>query len=179
MQVRDQRRQFKRAMRPCVLFLALLPCMTAYARNDVATAKFDIPQQRLDAALSEYARQSGKQLLYAPELAAGKTAHAVQGDKTPSQALDELLAGTGLNYATNASGAILISDRSPNGGAGLLEQKPAAGGTEGNAPEVAEAQPAVASQEAEAQQETAPAATASQAKSGDATTLGTITVTAQ
>lgn len=178
MQVRDQSRSFKRAMKPCVLFLALLPCLTAYARNDdVATAKFNIPQQQLGAALSEYARQSGKQLLYAPELAAGKTAHAVQGEKTPAQALQELLAGTGLDYATNASGAILISDRT-NSNVGGAEAKPAAVETQGNAQEVAEAQPAAPSQEAEAQQ-AAPEATASQSRSGSATTLDTIVVTAQ
>jgi iron complex outermembrane receptor protein len=178
MQVRDQSRSFKRAMKPCVLFLALLPCLTAYARNDdVATAKFNIPQQQLGAALSEYARQSGKQLLYAPELAAGKTAHAVQGDKTPTQALQELLAGTGLDYATNASGAILISDRTNSNVVGA-EAKPAAAETQGNAQEVAEAQPAAPSQEVEAQQ-AAPEATASQSRSGSATTLDTIVVTAQ
>ncbi|MGO4779084.1 STN domain-containing protein, partial [Lysobacter sp. 2RAB21] len=93
-----------------MLFLALLPCLSAYAEGSAATAKFDIPQQKLDTALSEYARQSGTQLLYSPELAAGKTGHAVRGEKSVHEALDELLAGTGLDYATSASGAILISD---------------------------------------------------------------------
>lgn len=174
MQLRVQKQSLLRASRRAVLFLALLPCMAAYAgERSTATARFDIPTQRLDTALSEYARQSGTQLLYAPELAAGKTARAVRGEKSNRQALEELLDGTGLSYATNASGAILISN-SASGGAGAA---PAAEEKQGNVQEVAETQPAAASPQA--QDDPAPAATASPARNPNATTLDTIVVTAQ
>ncbi|MGO4259711.1 TonB-dependent receptor domain-containing protein [Lysobacter sp. TAB13] len=175
MQLQDTRRPWKRALRPCVLFLALLPCLSAYAEGSAATAKFDIPQQKLDTALSEYARQSGTQLLYSPELAAGKTGHAVRGEKSVHEALDELLAGTGLDYATSASGAILISDTASGAGAA---GKSMPGEKQGNVQEVAETQPTAPSQEPQAEQ-TAPETTTNPAKRTSATTLDTIVVTAQ
>ncbi len=71
---------------------------------------FDIPSQSLAAALSEYARQSGQQLLFSPELVAGKDAPAIQGVQSPAAALDALLQGAGLYSGRTEAGAILISD---------------------------------------------------------------------
>ncbi|MGO1070959.1 TonB-dependent receptor domain-containing protein [Lysobacter sp. CA199] len=182
MHLQDTKRPHKRTIKPCVLFLALLPCLAAMsltaqaAEGAGATARFDIPQQKLGTALSEYARQSGTQLLYSPELANGKTAPAVRGEKTPRQALDELLAGTGLNYSTSASGAILIGDAAA-GGASPSETS-RSGEKQGNVQEVAETQPTATSQETLAEP-TAPATTTSPARASSATTLDTIVVTAQ
>ncbi len=179
MQLRVQKQSLLSASRRAVLFLALLPCMAAYAgERSSANARFDIPQQRLDTALSEYARQSGTQLLYAPELAAGKTGRAVRGEKSNRQALEELLDGTGLSYATNASGAILISNTGAAAAAGASGAAPAAQENQGNAQEVAETQPAAASPQAQDDQQ-APVATANPARNPNATTLDTIVVTAQ
>lgn len=170
--MRSRKRRWDRVLKPCALLLALLPSLAAYAGQDSA-AKFDIAPQQLDAALSEYARQSGKQLLYAPQLAAGKSGREVRGEKPALQALDELLAGTGLRYATSASGAILISD-------GTRESAPAQAqapeARPGNVPGDAAAQP-TASQQAEAAQTTANATT--RARTGTTTTLETVLVTAQ
>ncbi|WP_082578604.1 TonB-dependent receptor [Lysobacter sp. Root690] len=179
MQVQDPKRSWKHAARPCVLFLALLPCLSAYAADGAGgTARFDIPQQKLDTALSEYARQSGTQLLYSPELATGKkTGQAVRGEKTARQALDELLAGTGLNYATSASGAILISDGSNRGGG--ASGKSLDGEKQGNVQEVAETQPTAPSPESQADQSAAETTSENPAKRSSATTLDTIVVTAQ
>jgi iron complex outermembrane recepter protein len=77
------------------------------------TISFDIPAQSLQAALSEYARQSGQQLLFSPDIVEDKQAPAVRGDLSPENALAELLAGAGLYTATTPGGAILISD-TPN-----------------------------------------------------------------
>lgn len=174
MRVRDQKGLSRRVLQPCVLLLALLPCLTAYARGDAATARFDIPQQRLDAALSEYARQSGQQLLYSPELAVGKTGRAVRGEKPALQALDELLAGTGLQYSTSASGAILING-SAGGSPAAGDAKPAvAPAPPGNAEGTADTQPAADSPV----ESTAPNPAAA-ANAQAATNLDTIVVTAQ
>jgi iron complex outermembrane recepter protein len=171
----DRKGKRQHVIRPSALLLALLPSLAAYANGDGASTRFDIPQQRLDAALSEYARQSGQQLLYAPELAVGKSAHAVSGEKSNMQALTELLAGTGLDYSTSPSGAILISDpaTTARGDAGA---RPAQPGPEpaGNAGEATEASPVAASQDAPQ------AAPTNMERSGrDATTFDTIVVTAQ
>ena len=175
MRVQDQKRLSRRVLKPCVLLLALLPYLTAYARGDAITARFDIPQQRLDAALSEYARQSGQQLLYAPDLAVGKTGRAVRGEKPALQALDELLAGTGLKYSTSASGAILINGSAGGHSASGDAKPPADAVPPGNAEGTADTQPAADSQ---AEPQTAPDSTAT-AKAQAATNLDTIVVTAQ
>ena len=156
--------------------LAMLPCLWAQAAESAGgTTRFDIPRQGLDGALADYARQSGRQLLYAPDLAQGRMAHAVRGEKTALQALDELLADTGLAYDTNASGTILIGDANRRGGMGGMEAS-TTGDPLGNAPGAAASQPASAPLYAQAEPAPAPAAPAD---AGQASTLDTITVTAQ
>lgn len=171
--IRDDRS--KASTRLCTLLLALLPCLYAQAAEPAgATTRFDIPRQELDGALADYARQSGRQLLYAPELAQGRIARAVQGEKTALQALDELLADTGLAYATNASGTILIGDANRRGGMGGMDAS-TTGDPRGNAPGAAASQPAAPLY---AQAEPAPTA-AERPEARQASTLDTITVTAQ
>ncbi|MBN9407586.1 MAG: TonB-dependent receptor [Burkholderiales bacterium] len=55
-----------------------------------------IPAQPLGTALNELARQARLQLSFPAATVAGKTAPAVSGQFTPQQALDRLLAGSGL-----------------------------------------------------------------------------------
>ncbi|MBO7941847.1 hypothetical protein JTP77_039035, partial [Streptomyces sp. S9] len=84
-----------------------------------------------------------------------------------------------LSYATNASGAILISNTgAAAAAAGSSGAAPAAQENQGNVQEVAETQPAAASPQAQDDQQ-APVATANPAKNPNATTLDTIVVTAQ
>jgi len=84
------------------------PALAQSAQNP-QSVEFQIPAQSLASALSEYARQSGEQLLFAPDLVVGKTANAVAGDFTTSAALEGLLAGSGLAYSRTESGTVLIS----------------------------------------------------------------------
>lgn len=173
MQLPERGRRRNRVLKPCALLIALLPCL-AHAGQDAANTRFDIPPQRLDTALSEYARQSGKQLLYSPALAAGKAAPAVQGEKDALKALDELLAGSGLRYATSASGAILISDAAQRS-ADADADASSGGGPLGNAQRDAETAAAASQEQARpAAPSASPARPAAQAK-----TLDTIVVTAQ
>ena len=53
-------------------------------------------RQPLHDALVEISRQASLEMLYPPELVAGKTAPPVAGRLTPQQALDRILAGSGL-----------------------------------------------------------------------------------
>ncbi|QCW81145.1 TonB-dependent receptor [Methylotuvimicrobium buryatense] len=64
------------------------------------TFAFDIPKQDLVPALTEYARQTGVQLLYSAQLAESLTANALKGRYTPQQALERLLEGSGISYRT-------------------------------------------------------------------------------
>lgn len=59
---------------------------------------FNIPAQPLSDALTAFGRQSGLQITYQPELAAGLSSRAVSGSYTPEQALQQLLTGTGVAY---------------------------------------------------------------------------------
>lgn len=61
-----------------------------------ATATLNIPAQALSQALAEFARQSGLQLVYAPDLVQGKQSASVVGGKDAPTALADLLRGTGL-----------------------------------------------------------------------------------
>lgn len=88
---------------------------------------FNIPAQSLTSALTAFARQSGLKLAYSASLTAGKSAPAVSGSIAPSQALSQLLSGSGLSHSLNG-GAVTISERvsdahavSPDGGGTMLE----------------------------------------------------------
>ncbi len=65
-------------------------------RAATATATLNIPAQALPQALAEFARQSGLQLVYAPDLVQGKQSASVVGGKDARTALADLLLGTGL-----------------------------------------------------------------------------------
>jgi iron complex outermembrane receptor protein len=72
---------------------------------------FDIPAQDLSKALAEFARQSGLELLYTPEIVEGLTASAVKGQHTREAAMTLLLQGTDLDFIVAPSGGMVIGDR--------------------------------------------------------------------
>ncbi|MDC6169759.1 TonB-dependent siderophore receptor [Paucibacter sp. XJ19-41] len=71
---------------------------------------FDIklPAQTLSSALAALSSQTGVQVFAAGDLVAGKTAPAVSGRLNARQALDRLLAGSGLSAQTSASGDLTV-----------------------------------------------------------------------
>jgi len=66
------------------------------AQGQSAAVLVNTARQPLHDALVEVSRQASLEVLYAPELVAGKTAPPVSGRLTPQQALDRILAGSGL-----------------------------------------------------------------------------------
>ncbi|MFT4193209.1 TonB-dependent receptor plug domain-containing protein, partial [Ottowia sp.] len=89
--------------------------------------RFDIPAQPLAPALAALARQAGLQVVFAPELAEGRQAPAVQGTREVADALRTLLAGSGLQG--RVQGRTLVVERAP-------APAPALSGQEGTLPEV-------------------------------------------
>ncbi|MBZ8142677.1 TonB-dependent siderophore receptor [Rubrivivax gelatinosus] len=75
---------------------ATLPAQAQAGTTAAAPLTLDLPAQPLGQALNELARRADLQLSFAAEAVAGKTAPAVSGRLTPAQALDRLLAGSGL-----------------------------------------------------------------------------------
>lgn len=95
---------------------------------EASSVNFNIPAQPLTSALSEFARQSGQQLLFSPEIVSGKIAGPVQGAMPPLEALDLLLSGSDLVRTLTPSGAILINGADYSAGPG----SPKADGSNGS-----------------------------------------------
>lgn len=71
-------------------------------------ATFDLPAQPLLAALRALARQTRYQVLFDEDLVLGKTGPALQGSFTPREAIDRLLAGSGLAAVGNTPGTFTV-----------------------------------------------------------------------
>lgn len=92
--------------------LSLAPS-SATAQSSRAEARpFDIPAQPLATALQRFMQQSGIQLSYPSDLAAGLNARSVSGSMPSVEALSQLLAGTGLTYRFVSPTAVTL-ERAP------------------------------------------------------------------
>ncbi|KDA00739.1 TonB-dependent receptor [Hyphomonas oceanitis] len=72
------------------------------------TVDFDIKRQPLARALLDFSEQSGLTVAAPSDLMNGKTSPAVEGDMGPTEALDRLLAGSGLKLVALPNGALTI-----------------------------------------------------------------------
>jgi hemoglobin/transferrin/lactoferrin receptor protein len=91
---------------------ALLACGSPLAAAEAL--QLQLAAQPLNRALAEFSSVSGIKTLYAADLLADRQAPAISGQLTPQQALDRLLAGSGLRYRFVATDAIRI-EASPTG----------------------------------------------------------------
>jgi len=91
----------------------------AAAVQAAAVYPIALPAQPLGAALNELARQARLQLMVHPELVAGKQAPAVSGQFTASQALERVLAGSGLGASLDGNAAVIRALPAAAGGATL------------------------------------------------------------
>jgi catecholate siderophore receptor len=73
-----------------------------------ATRRFDIPAQPLPDALRQFARQSGVRVQVDARAAEGVRSHALAGEFTAGEALDRLLAGTGLTARFTGVAAVEV-----------------------------------------------------------------------
>lgn len=97
---------FRRFGRRALAAALLAVCCTAARAADSVT--LDIAAQPLAEAMAKFAEQSGIRAMYAAELLAGRKAPRVEGRLTPQQALEKLLAGSGLGYRFVAADAVRI-----------------------------------------------------------------------
>ncbi len=82
--------------------------MASAQQAQAATRTYSMPSQSLGKALNQLAASAGLQLLAPPDLVRGKTAPALSGAYTVTEALDRLLAGSNLTHRTAANGVITI-----------------------------------------------------------------------
>ncbi len=92
------------------LALTTVPLSASAQTAAAATVSFDIPAQDLGTALTEFARQSGQEMLFAPDIVAGKTSAPLSGELSREAAMAELLKGTGLRYEIHSTGSMIIGD---------------------------------------------------------------------
>lgn len=92
----------------CALLIA---CQTSTATIALAQERsfdFTIPAGSLDDALKRYARTTGRQVLYRSITVEGRRSAGVSGRADAEQALDRLLAGSGLVARRPSPGVIII-----------------------------------------------------------------------
>ncbi len=92
---------------PLALAIAIAFIQTGYAAAPTTPVQISISQQPLAQALNALARQTQLELIVNPADVAGKTAQAISGNLTVQQALDLLLAKTGL-FAQIEGNAITV-----------------------------------------------------------------------
>jgi iron complex outermembrane receptor protein len=85
------------------------------------TATFDIPAQPLGQALTAFGQQAGVQVGISASAVAGKTSTAVSGTMALEQALQQLLAGTGVGYRFTSPNVVTVSGGPDASGAVQLD----------------------------------------------------------
>ena len=109
--VRDLRT--KRLLGVCATFAIAGVCAAAAQDRPAVSASapipFHIPAQPLANALQAYGAQTGVQVLYESHSAAGRHSVAVEGNFTPENALNLLLAGTDLSVHYTRPDAITLA----------------------------------------------------------------------
>jgi iron complex outermembrane receptor protein len=99
-----------RRMRSIVLccLAGLFISGAAFAQISNDTVHVDIPAQSLSSALTQFGRDTGTEIVFAPEVVKQKISTAIRGDFSKEKALALMLSGTDLTYRVTAQGAIVI-----------------------------------------------------------------------
>ena len=95
----------------CLFFLASTVITPALAQNNEQMINFDIPGQRLDLALTEFAKQANYTFLFPFELARQEQSQTLTGTFTVRDAIKQLLANTNLDCAIDQNGKIFVRER--------------------------------------------------------------------
>ncbi|VXC64515.1 TonB-dependent siderophore receptor [Pseudomonas sp. 8O] len=104
---------------PLALAIALasgLPLAIAHAESTVQqqVLTFDLAAASLGETLNAIARQSGQVISLDPQLVSGKRASAVRGTMTAQQAMQQALAGSGLQLVVTAGGNLSVQPQADN-----------------------------------------------------------------
>jgi iron complex outermembrane receptor protein len=86
---------------------------TAHAADSAEQSyQFDIPAESLSQALTDFSRTSSRPIIFSEELVKGHSTLSLHGSFTARDALDKLIAGTGLRIVTDPSGVLMIKTAS-------------------------------------------------------------------
>lgn len=105
-----------RQHRPTLLSLAAAAMLAAAlgVQAQPASRDIDIPAQPLDKAIAALARQAGVRILFSTDLTENKQAPALKGSLTLQQALERLLAGSGLVLRATGDGGFTVAQQPPS-----------------------------------------------------------------
>jgi len=81
---------------------------------DATPKTFDLPASSAETALKKFSLQSGLDVIFATDATAGVRTNEVKGDFPPREALDRLLAGTGLVATQDEKTRAMRISRDPN-----------------------------------------------------------------
>jgi iron complex outermembrane receptor protein len=76
---------------------------------ETAAVKLDIAAQNLDSALETFAQQTKAQTLFASQIVKGLRTNGISGIYTPTEALRQLLKGTGLTILPNGENSFILT----------------------------------------------------------------------
>lgn len=90
--------------------IAVATCVLAVSTMASAQAvkDFDIPAGSLRSALTAFAVQSDQQILFTSALVSGQRSEGITGQFEPGEALNRLLAGTGLTWTQSRPGVFAL-----------------------------------------------------------------------
>ncbi|WP_242402151.1 TonB-dependent siderophore receptor [Methylophilus sp. OH31] len=94
----------------CSAFMALLLAQLTFPALAV---ELNIPSQPLDKALNALAHQTGERIIFSTGITDKKTSSTLKGDYTTRQALEKLLAGSGLMIKPTSTGGYAITEVPP------------------------------------------------------------------
>ena len=100
-----------RAVAASVSVIALMATAQPSPAQQPDTVAIDLPTQPLGQALVALAEQTGLVIVAPDEIVAGRTASALSGRYAPDEAVDRLLAGSGLTARRSSGGAVIIAAR--------------------------------------------------------------------
>ena len=116
-----------RVFLPVTAFVLMALCWTTSdSAESLSDDKryFNIPQQRADLSLTQFAEQAGLTLLFKFNIAKRKTANKLTGHYTVNEAVEILLADTGLHPVFSDQGQLMsVSDDMPETEGGGMDTK--------------------------------------------------------
>lgn len=103
--------RIRRALGGGLLGLGVMIAVPAGAGDVNSKVPLDIPQQQLAGALASLAAQADLQILFAPEIVETLKSARLSGSYSGIEALQQLLAGSNLEYVVNGPDTVVIRTR--------------------------------------------------------------------
>lgn len=99
---------------------AATPMSVAHAQSATRAQSINLPAQPLGQSLKQLAAQTGLQIAFGTAEIGGASAPAVSGNLSPEQALQSLLAGSGLNYRFTGPNTVSVQSAAASAATGGL-----------------------------------------------------------